>query len=101
LSKTKVQSKPVTPKVVPPEDVLDKRVELLEVALGQSFESLEKAAAAINRLEVFTFSLIKVLHDVGSVDLDVWALAQRELQKFEDLHDYWGVQRAPPVEPGS
>lgn len=51
--------------------------------------SLQKAAMAVNRTEMFVFGLVKYLKDEGSVDLQRLNAYMSMLMKSDDLASFW------------
>ena len=83
------QTEPPQPASTTVEDV-SARVDVCEEWVGELVKSCQAAGGAINRLESYLFSLIKLLIESG-VPFDVLLEFQKELQDHTSLHDFWGV----------
>lgn len=55
-------------------------------------KAFQMSGQAINRLESFTFTQMKVLLEKELVGFAEFAEQQKELQGFDNLHDFWGVE---------
>lgn len=75
---------------------VETRLALAEEALGQVFGSLELASEAINRLEVFLFSLIRVLNQSESITLEQLEEARVLLKDHDDLVAFWKHDETSP-----
>ena len=74
------------------------RLTHVEALLTETMKAFQLSGQAINRLESFTFSMVKVFLDRELVEFNSLLESQKELMDFDDLHDYWGVPKPEPTE---
>lgn len=60
-------------------------------ALAEHTKILRTASEAINRLEGFTYAMVRILVARGILDHEVLQLNMEELMKSESLHEYLGI----------
>ena len=74
------------------------RITHVEALLTETMKAFQLSGQAINRLESFTFSMVKVCLDRELVEFKQLLESQKELLGFDDLHDYWGVPKPETTE---
>ena len=72
-----------------PKLTTEQRVTLLEAAHTDHHEAMGRASLAINRLESFVFSLVKILVDAEEFTLEDVARVQFMLATETDLRNFW------------
>lgn len=80
---------------------LEKRIEELEAFKMETVSVFTTAVRAINRLEAFLFTLIKVAFVSGLTSYDELVKLTGELGKATSIHKFWDVPEptaAPSVE---
>lgn len=73
----------------------NQRLGVLENLVTEMMKGFQMSGQAINRLESFTFTQIKVMLDSELVTFADLTAKQKQLQGFDNLHDFWGVE---PIE---
>ena len=80
------------------QEVLEKfnqRLGVCENLLTEMLKAYQMSGQAINRLESFTFTQMKVLLENELATFRQFHDMQTELQGFDNLHEFWGVE---PIE---
>ena len=77
------------------QEVLEKfnqRLGVCENLLTELMKAYQMSGQAINRLESFTFTQMKVLLEKELSTFRAFHDMQKDLQSFENLHEFWGVE---------
>ncbi len=80
------------------------KVSIEEVVAAQSLmirdllEAYHLSGKAINRLESYTFSLVKVVLDNGLTGYDDLLSSCADLMQSDTLEEFWGVEASEPEE---
>lgn len=77
----------------------DKKFDELATYVTELVNGYQRAGQAINRLERFQFSLIKIVLDKGLMTYDELVAAMQQLDSAEDIEVYWGVKGAHETAP--
>jgi hypothetical protein len=77
----------------------DKKFDELAAYVTELVQGYQRAGQAINRLERFQFSLIKVILDKGLMTYGELVSAMQQLDGAEDIEVYWGVKGAYETAP--